>query len=197
MSTRKTLVLLVGLLVAAVLFGALAPRRMADRSDNVARVERGRYLVSTIGCADCHAPKVMGPNGPEPDMTRYLSGHPESQVMPEPPNFPPGAPWMASIGDGLTAWSGPWGVSYTANLTPDVNTGIGIWTEDMFLKAIRTGRHMGVSRPILPPMPWQFFRNLTDEDLKAIFTYLRTIPPVHNRVPDPVPPKTVATTDDK
>jgi len=72
------------------------------------------------------------------------------------------------------------------NLTPDRNTGIGICTEDMFLSALKTGRHMGVSRPILPPMPWQAFRNLTDEDLKAIFSYLRTVAPIHNRVPDPI-----------
>ena len=88
----------------------------------------------------------------------------------------------------LTAWSGPWGVSYTANLTPDENTGIGSWSEQTFVGALRTGRHMGVSRPILPPMPWQAFRNLNDEDLKSIYAYLRTIQPIHNRVPDPVEP---------
>jgi hypothetical protein len=80
------------------------------------------------------------------------------------------------------------------NITPDRNTGIGIWTEEMFLSALKTGRHMGVSRPILPPMPWSAFRNLTDEDLRSIFAYLRTIPAVHNRVPDPVAPP-AATTD--
>ena len=47
---------------------------------------------------------------------------------------------------------------------------------------------MGVSRPILPPMPWTAFRNLSDEDLKSIYAYLRTIPPVHNRVPEPLAP---------
>ena len=83
-----------------------------------------------------------------------------------------------------TAFAGPWGISYTANLTPDQNTGLGIWTEEMFLKAIRTGRHMGVSREILPPMPWPAFRNATDEDLKSIYAYLRSIKPVANHVPD-------------
>ena len=92
----------------------------------------------------------------------------------------------------MTAWAGPWGISFAANLTPDQNTGLGIWTEDMFLNAIRKGRHMGVSRRILPPMPWQVFRNLTDEDLKAIFAYLRSVPPVHNRVPEPVEPQVTA-----
>lgn len=79
-------------------------------------------------------------------------------------------------------------MSYAFNLTPDQNTGLGIWTEQMFVSAIRTGRHMGVSRPILPPMPWQMYRNLTDDDLKAVYAYLRTVKPIHNRVPDPQPP---------
>lgn len=86
----------------------------------------------------------------------------------------------------MTAWAGPWGVSYAANLTPDQNTGMGIWTEDMFIKAMRAGKHMGYGREILPPMPWQASSNLTDEDLKAIFAYLRSVPPISNRVPGPL-----------
>jgi hypothetical protein len=77
-------------------------------------------------------------------------------------------------------------VSFAANLTPDQNTGLGIWTEDMFMRAIREGRHMGTSRPILPPMPWQAVRNLNDEDLRAVFAYLKTVPPITNHVPDPI-----------
>jgi cytochrome c553 len=149
-------------------------------------VERGRYLVHAIGCSDCHTPMKMGPNGPEPDMTRFLSGHPE-QIGPLTAPKPQG-PWIAANSATNTAWAGPWGISYTANLTPDQNTGLGIWTEQMFLKALRTGRHMGVSRPILPPMPWQAFKNLSDDDLKGIFAYLRTVPPVTNHVPEPAEP---------
>ncbi len=147
-------------------------------------VERGKYLVSTAACNDCHTPTKMGPNGPEPDMSRMLSGHPENVKITQPPKL--ASPWMAAASETFTAWSGPWGISYTANLTPDQNTGLGIWTEDMFIKAIREGKHMGTSRPILPPMPWPVYRNFTDEDLKAIFAYLRTIPPIVNHVPDPV-----------
>ena len=83
-----------------------------------------------------------------------------------------------------TAFSGPWGVSYAFNLTPEQNTGLGIWTEEMFIQTIRTGRHMGVSRPINPPMPWPAYRNATDDDLKAVYAYLRTIKPIKNRVPE-------------
>ena len=146
--------------------------------------ERGKYLVESGVCDDCHSPKIMGPNGPEPDMTRRLSGHPENAKLAAPPKLSGG--WGAVGSDDFTAWSGPWGISYTANLTPDQNTGLGIWTEDMFIRAMREGKHMGTSRPILPPMPWQNFRNLTDDDLKAIFAFLRTLPPVTNHVPDPV-----------
>ena len=125
-------------------------------------------------------------------MTRFLAGHAENAELPPPPQLPVG-PWMAMANADFTAWSGPWGVSYAINLTPDENTGIGSWSEDTFVKAVKTGRHMGVSRPILPPMPWTAFRNLTDEDLRSIFAYLRTIPPVHNRVPEPVAPRAETT----
>jgi len=146
------------------------------------RDARGKYLVSVIGCSDCHTPMKMGPKGPEPDMTRFLSGHPE-QMGPLSAAEPQG-PWVWAGAATSTAFAGPWGISYAANLTPDENTGLGIWTEDMFVKAIRTGRHMGVSRPILPPMPWPAFRNASDDDLKSIYAYLRTVPPVTNHVPD-------------
>jgi hypothetical protein len=88
----------------------------------------------------------------------------------------------------LTAAVGPWGVSFSANLTSDP-TGIGNWSEEQFLKAIREGKLKGVegTRPILPPMPWQNFRNMTDEDLKAIFAFLKSTKPVRNVVPGPRP----------
>ena len=160
-----------------------------------AKVARGAYLVNVAGCNDCHTPFKMGPNGPEPDMSRELSGHPESLKMPPAPKLGDG-PWVWSAAGTNTAFAGPWGVSYTANLTPDRLTGIGIWDEQMFIKTIRTGRHWGVSRPILPPMPWQNFARMTDEDLSSIYAYLRSIKPVRNQVPDaivaPPPPAKVA-----
>lgn len=149
------------------------------------RVERGKYLVTIMVCDDCHTPFKMGPKGPEPDMSRRLSGHPEAMTLPPPPKAE--GPWVA-MAVVNSAWAGPWGISYTANLTPEKNTGLGIWTEDMFLKAMKTGKHMGTSREIQPPMPWQSYGQATDEDLKAIFAYLKTIPPVVNHVPDWQPP---------
>jgi hypothetical protein len=162
---------------------AAAPAPAAASAD---LVNGGRYLVTVMACNDCHTPFKMGKNGPEPDMSRMLSGHPENMKMPPPPKLEGG--WMMAGSATNTAWAGPWGVSYTSNLTPDQNTGMGIWTEDMFIKAMRNGKHMGTSRTILPPMPWEWFGKMRDQELKAIFAYLKSIPPIHNRVPDPAPP---------
>jgi cytochrome c553 len=170
---------------AAAPSATAAANTAADATGNV--VARGKYLVSAAACGDCHTPMKMGPNGPEPDESRALTGHPE-QVGKLPPAKVIGEGWMWAGSATNTAFSGPWGVSYAANLTPDQNTGLGIWTEDMFIKAMRTGRHMGVSRPILPPMPWTSYRNFSDDDLKAMYAYLRSMRPVSNHVPAPETP---------
>ena len=151
------------------------------------KVARGKYLVTTSGCNDCHTPWVMGKKGPEPDMSRMLSGHPEGMALPPAP--PPAGPWIVSAAATNTAWAGPWGVSFTANLTPDPETGLGKWTQANFTQTIRTGRHMGRGRAILPPMPIPMYKHFTDVDLEAIFTYLKSIPAVKNRVPEPLAPK--------
>ncbi len=180
----------VAVVLAALALVALARQAAEKRSPEAIgkqRVERGRYLVATSGCHDCHTPWILGQEGPEPDMTRALMGHPEDMDLPPAPQLGDG-PWVMATAATNTAFAGPWGVSFTANLTPDENTGLGIWTEDIFLNTIRSGRHWGVSRPILPPMPWQVYAQMTDEDLMSIFAYLRTIQPIHNRVPEPLPP---------
>ena len=147
---------------------------------------RGQYLMSTSGCMDCHTPWKFGDKGPEPDTTRLYSGHPEQLKMPPAPT--PEGPWSMTAAVTNTAWAGPWGVSFTANLTPDIETGLGRWSEADFMRTIRTGQHMGRGREVLPPMPIAVYNHFTDRDLKAIYAYLRTIPPVRNKVPDPVPP---------
>ena len=152
-----------------------------------AQIDRGKLLIFGGGCHDCHTPKTLTPRGPEPDMSKMLSGHPESAGVPQPFKGDAG-PWTTHANDHLTAWSGAWGVSFAANLTPDQNTGLGIWTEEMFLNAIKQGKHMGTSRGILPPMPWQQYSQLPDEELKAMFAYLKSIPAIANRVPVPLDP---------
>jgi hypothetical protein len=181
---KNTHIVSFGVIVLAVL-GAAGWIAKADAPTND-RARRGEYLVKIMGCNDCHTPWKVGANGPEPDMSRALSGHPEEVGALRAAQLP--APYMMATAATNTAFSGPWGISYTANLTPDQNTGLGIWTEEMFITAIRTGRHMGVSRPINPPMPWPMYRNATDEDLKSVFAYLGTIQPIVNHVPDYQPP---------
>ncbi len=150
-----------------------------------ASADRGKYLVTAVaGCGDCHTPWKMGPQGPEPDMSRMLSGHPAAIKIASVENMQP--PWMAAIDMTFTTFSGPWGVSFTANLTPDSLTGLGAWNQETFMSAMRTGKHMGKGRPILPPMPWPAFKNMTDDDLGSIFMYLRTIPAISNQVPEPI-----------
>lgn len=180
--TRTLFFALASIPLSLLLIGGKATRQADARQ---ALLKRGEYLVRFGDCSACHTPLKFGPNGPEPDMTRFLSGHPEDTKLP-PPDLKPG-PWFAATA-GMTAWTGPWGISYAANLTPDINTGMGIWTEDMFLKAMRAGKHMGAGREILPPMPWQSLGALTDDDLKSVFAYLKALPSINNRVPDPLPP---------
>jgi len=159
----------------------------APPSNSAARLARGAHLVETMGCNDCHTPLKLGPNGPEPDMTRALTGHPEQLVMPAPPALPPG-PWVTVVSATNTAWAGPWGVSFTMNLTPDEETGLGKWTEEQFIATMRTGRHQGKGRHLLPPMPYWMVGALSDPDIKDLFLYLRSLKPVSNHVPQPVDP---------
>ena len=165
---------------------ARADEETSAPSTTASRVTRGEYLVRFGSCHDCHTPHIMGPKGPEPDMTRALSGHPADMKITAPPALK--GPWVFAGAGTNTAWGGPWGVSFTANLTPDKETGLGNWTEEMFIRALRTGRHEGHGRPILPPMPSSWVASLTDEDLKSVFAYLQSIPAVRNRVPNPIDP---------
>lgn len=165
--------------------GSPAPRPPGPAATD-ARVERGGYLVGAMGCHDCHTPWKMGPKGPGPDMSRALSGHPADLVMPPPVKLTP--PWGWTAAETNTAFAGPWGISFTANLTPDLETGLGRWTEDIFIATMRTGRHEGKGRPLLPPMPYPMIGSLNDEDLRSVFAYLQSLPPTRNRVPAPLDP---------
>jgi len=181
--------------VAAILPLALAlacnPAGAADAARATRdAVKRGEYLVVFGGCHDCHTPKVMGADGPAPDKTRLLAGHTAgASLAPVPHDVLGPGKWAAVTNGDLTAWAGPWGVSFAANLTPDKRTGLGNWTADQFVKSMRTGKHLGTGRPILPPMPWFNLAALSDQDLHAVFAYLRSIKPIDNPVPAPVPPK--------
>ena len=172
-------------------FFQISPQAAPEQSASTptAQIARGKYLVMVGGCEDCHSPKVMTPMGPIPDSTKRLSGAPSGSPLPEmPTNVLGPTKWGAVTTNDLTTWAGPWGVSFAFNLTPDPGTGIGGWTEDIFIKTLRTGKIMGVSRDILPPMPWQTIGQMTDDDLRAIFAYLKSLEPVNNLVHEPLPP---------
>ncbi|MGQ0507695.1 MAG: diheme cytochrome c-553 [Myxococcaceae bacterium] len=164
----------------------------AGKKVNPAEIKRGEYLVHVGGCNDCHTPWAFNSElgVPLQDMTKMLSGHPEGAPDPAGKYAKPD---MAVIGPTFTAFAMPFGIVYSPNLTPDKDSGIGTWTQEMFIKSMRTGRHMGgekSARPIYPPMPWQSVARMTDPDLKAVFAYLQSIPAIKNTVPDPkVPPE--------
>jgi len=150
-------------------------------------IERGKYMVEIGGCNDCHSPKVFGPQGPVPDPERLLSGHPADE--PAPKADPSVSKDLIIMSGGLTSYIGPWGTSFSANLTSD-ETGIGNWTLEQFTNALRHGLYKGLegSRPLLPPMPWQGIGQMTDEDMEAVFMYLKSTKPVSNIPPNPIPP---------
>jgi mono/diheme cytochrome c family protein len=180
--------IIMGLFSLLLMPGSPFAAEQKGTGDNKAMVERGHYLVTIAGCNDCHTPKKMTPNGPVPDEARLLSGHPADEKLPEvPPNIFGPDKWGAITDNNLTGWVGPWGTSYTSNLTPDMETGTGVWNEEMFIKTLRSGKFMASGRDILPPMPWQEYAKLTDADLKAIFAYLKSLKPVKNQVPASVP----------
>jgi mono/diheme cytochrome c family protein len=166
-------------LLLTVLFAVPAVSVAADKG-NAAMVERGRLLVTVGSCNDCHTPWKMTEKGPAPDTSRMLSGHPEG--APDPDSALAEGD-IAIIGPTFTSFRLPFGVTYAYNLTPDKETGLGNWTEDTFVRALQTGKHMGgEGRIIMPPMPWPFVGALEVNDLKAIFAYLQTIPAVKNAV---------------
>jgi hypothetical protein len=192
-----------GAMVAAAAL-LLATGGLAQAKDKAAKggkdakkedpVARGGYIVAHSGCNECHTPWVFNKDlgMPVPDMSRMLSGHPAQGGIESATKINPKTD-LGLISADFTAFTLPFGTVYSANLTPDKETGLGNWTEEMFVKAIRTGMHMGAEgRVIMPPMPWPEVRNLNDDDLKAVFAFLKSIPPIHNPVADPKVPKPVA-----
>lgn len=148
-------------------------------------IKRGNYLVTAMGCNDCHTPKVMTPTGPAPDTGRLLSGHRADVQLPPANTDALKNGWALFYAEG-TAMISPMGTSYAANITSD-ETGIGNWTLEQFKTALTKGKWKGMenSRDLLPPMPWENYRNLSNADVEAIFTYLKSTKPVNNLVPAP------------
>ena len=151
------------------------------------QIKWGEHLVTVSACLDCHCPKDYSKPGTGLDSLHFLAGYIGSP-MPDVNRRELQAKNLAVTGD-QTLWMGPWGVTFSSNLTSDSATGIGAWTEDRFMYAIRNGKYNGRAsdRDLLPTMPWQMYRNMTNEELKAIFAYLKTTKPIKNKVPPPMP----------
>ena len=186
---RKTIYVLIG--VVSIMATCIVSCNNSDTKkeatqgviSNDSLIKRGAYLVAISGCDDCHTPKKMGAMGPEPDMELRLSGYRSDVPLPPVDTNVIKKGWALGNAE-LTGWAGPWGASFAANITSD-ETGIGSWTEEQFKKALTQGKWKGMdsNRTLLPPMPWQGFSNLTDEDVKAIFAFLKSTKPVKNIEP--------------
>lgn len=136
---------------------AVAGQGVAEANE---RLERGRYLVEIMDCAGCHTPGVfLG----KPDVTRMLGGSEVGFQIP-----------------GL-------GIFYPPNLTPDQETGLGSWSEQDIVTAIRTGVRPD-GRILAPAMPWRSYAALTNEDASALAAYLKSVKPVNHRAPPLVGP---------
>jgi hypothetical protein len=193
---KKTLVIMASFAIAISLALVACTSTEANTAENVvishdSLVKRGSYLVNAMGCDDCHSPKIFGPKGMEIDMERRFGGHQATVPTGKADKSVFKEGWMLFT-LGLTSYVGPWGQSYSANISSD-GTGIGNWTEEQFFRAIREGKSKGLAegRELLPPMPWFVYKNLSDVDLKSIFSYLKTTKPVRNVVPGPKSPKDI------
>jgi len=182
--------------VIILIFALIACNNKADQPAEAAKaapskedtVKRGEYLVQIAGCNDCHSPKKMGAHGPEVIPELMLSGYPSDRPIAKPDKATISNGFAIFVPD-LTSASGPWGTSFAANLTPDP-TGIGSWDLAQFKKAFTQGKFKGQDggRMLLPPMPWASFTKMTNEDVEAIFAYLKSIKPVKNAVPLAITP---------
>ena len=195
-ATSRTVTICAGFLFAAGALGFLAIRGMSSPSPagltpvsqpgseedaHTRMVQRGAYLMTVMDCQACHTPK--GPDArPIPGMT--LAGHPADAPLPE---------WdpsllkrniLATMDPTLTAFAGPFGVSVAPNLTPDKETGIGNLSAEGLILSWRTGKHWRHDRPIMPPMPYENYAALTDDDIRALHAFLMTLPPVRNKAPE-------------
>lgn len=189
---KKLLILTAISTVTAAVFVACQDSNANEKQKSIAmteqeKIKRGEYLVGSIGCDDCHSPKKVTATGFEIIPELRLSGFNPAMASLKPSTDAVKEGWML-FGSDLTTTVGAWGQSYAANLTSDA-TGIGNWKEEQFIKAIREGKFKGLdnTRPLLPPMPWFVYKNLTDDDLKSIFAFLKSTKPVKNVVPEPKP----------
>ena len=191
----KRITILTGILIAAIFLSQCGEQKKEEIKEAPAtqnfggyesQVKWGEHLVILGGCNDCHTPKKIGPNGPEDDMSLMLSGHP-AQMPPVDFDRMEAAKKGLIVTQTFTSWTGPWGTTFAPNLTSD-STGIAGWKEEQFVKALHELKWMGLdnTRPLMPPMSLMPATKMTDDELKAIFAYLKTTPPIKNVTPEAV-----------
>jgi len=187
---KKILLILIAIVAASTVALISCTNTSAKSKDEVmisqdSLIKRGKYLVNAIGCDDCHSPKIFTDHGFEIDMEHRFGGHLANSRLGKANTSVMKDGYILFAND-LTSAVGPWGQSYSANIS-SAETGIGNWSEEQFIRALREGKSKGLKegRPLLPPMPWFVYKNMSDLDLKAIFAYLKTSKPVENRVPGP------------
>jgi hypothetical protein len=193
MEMKKLLIYAVLLCLSVILFDNCTGKSKPQSSDKKVLtdeqlIQRGNYLVTIIGCSDCHSPKRMGPQGPETIPELMLSGYPaDLPIAPIDKNVLQKG-WILFSPD-LCSAVGPWGISFSANITSDA-TGIGNWPKENFIRAMKLGYFKGIEggRLLLPPMPWEDFAKMSDDDLNAIYAFLKSTKPVHNIVPMTIAP---------
>jgi mono/diheme cytochrome c family protein len=193
MRTKNTLIIVIVVCLSGLIFSFCKGKARSENPEKKVMtqeqlIQRGEYLVTTVGCGDCHSPKRMGPQGPEENPELRLSGYQAKEPLPRVDKNVLQSGWLLFTGN-LNAAVGPWGVSFAANLTSD-QTGIGNWPEENFIRALKQGKFKGIegSRMLLPPMPWQNFAKVHLEDLKAIYAYLKSTKPISNVVPMAIEP---------
>jgi len=181
--------LYISMAVLLVFFITSIPKLLASKDmDKEIRIKMGEILTEEFGCVDCHSPKIITNDQIIIDENKLFSGHPQGKKLPDfsPELVAPGK-WRGLYTSDMTAWGGPWGISYSANLTPDKKTGIGSWSEQNFISVIKLGIHSSLTRKIMPPMPWNDISRLNDHELGSIFLYLKSLKPVKNKVPESRP----------
>ena len=149
-------------------------------------VKRGEYLAHISGCIHCHTPKMMTPMGPIPDTSRLLAGYISNATQNPISEDAFSKGWLLYNMEG-TSLATPMFTSYSANITSD-ETGIGNWSYENFKTAITKGKYKGIptGRDLLPPMPWQDFQHFKEDDIQAIYAFLKSTKPVRNIVPEAI-----------
>ncbi len=186
MRNSYSMVAIISLVVFSLITVGCSNKPAQEIAYSQERMEIGQAIVEGWNCSFCHSPQIKGPDGKAmPDPKRYMSGHPADEPIPTVPDMVLTSPeWMEFL-DNLdsTVWATDNLVVFSANLTPDDETGIGTWTEAEFVETIRQGRHRGIERRLKYPMPWRELGELSDEELLSVYEYLMTLEPVKNKVP--------------